>query len=194
MHIDPAHFLVGNNCAASHCNRLLGVPHCTPFAWSFVTTDDFARLADNWYSIHWEVEPEIRRLEGKEDVYKYYGGEFNDGADQTYWECVWHDGDGVEYPVLCPHLDLGIRKGMDAVKRRTGRMLELMAGGASPHFCLVCDVSSTAKLWSVDKVREFRKRDDATVVWYGDTPYLRSEFVAVHSLIPKLEERGIVHA
>lgn len=194
MHIDPAYFLVGNNCAASHCNRRLGVPHCTPFAWSFATPDDFVRLADNWRFIHWEADPEIRRLDGREMVYRYYGGEFNEGADPFYWECVWHDGDGAGYPVLYPHLDLGSGKGRDAVKRRTGRMLELMAGGASPHFCLVCDVSPKAKLWSVDKVREFRRREDATVVWYGDTTYLRSEPAAVHSVIPKLLERGIVCA
>lgn len=193
MELDPHYFLVGNNCVASHCNRLLHVPHPSPFAWAFTCPDDFVRLVDNWDRMDWEAGPDMHKV-SMGYMAGYYGGEFSPMPREFFWEGTWFDADGHGYPVLYPHLDLGTEKGRDTMKRRTDRMLGLMAGGAVPHFCLACDNSTATDDWPADRLAAFRERDNATVVWFGETPSRYGRATARLAMIPKLVAKGVIHA
>lgn len=166
--LDSRHFLVGNNCVAIHCSRQLGLPNQSPFAWAFTCPDDFVRIMDNWDRMDWGSGPDIHTVTSRY-MDGYYGGEFPPVDREFYWEGIWHDTDGNGYPVLYPHLDLGTEAGRETLRRRTDRMLSLMEGGAAPHFCLACDNSTSAHDWPADRVQAFRERDNASIVWFGDT-------------------------
>lgn len=193
MELDPHYFLVGNNCVASHCNRLLHVPHPSPFAWAFQTPSDFERMAGNWDDMDWSAGPEFHKIP-MSDMLVYYGGEFSPMPRDFFWEGVWHDGGGKGYRVLYPHIDLDTERGRDTIRRRTDRMLSLMAGGAVPHFCLSCDKSASVAMWDAGHARAFGRRGNASVVWFGDTQSLGGLCIARGPMTNRLLEKGVIHA